>query len=233
MYSERFQKFIQTWQEDFAAERSIDEKVCLDKNGNPIPWYTYPAIEYLAQFDYSQKKIFEFGCGYSSAFWAQRAQSVTSIEDNPDWLQKWQKEFNYPNLKIRHRSENAEYENAVFEDDIKYDVIVIDGKRREQCATAAINALADGGVIIFDDSDRVNNCEEYRRAISLLRQAGLLQIDFYGFCPMNCYTKTTSLFLRRNFDFNSKQKFQPANGWGNLWSMGRRKRKDFFKKLEK
>ena len=69
MYSERFQKFIEMWQKDFAIERTIDEKVCVDRDGNPLPWYTYPAIEYLSQFDYGEKTIFEFGCGYSSLFW--------------------------------------------------------------------------------------------------------------------------------------------------------------------
>ena len=79
MYSDKFLKFIEMWQKDFAIERSIDEKVCVDKDNNPIPWYTYPAIEYLSQFDYSNKEIFEYGCGYSSMFWANRAKKVTSI----------------------------------------------------------------------------------------------------------------------------------------------------------
>ena len=80
MYSEKFKVFIDMWREEFAIERSIDEKVCLDKNDNPIPWYTYPAIEYLSQFDYTDKQIFEFGCGFSSLFWAKRAEKVISIE---------------------------------------------------------------------------------------------------------------------------------------------------------
>jgi hypothetical protein len=95
MYSEKFLKFIEMWQKDFAIERTIDEKVCVDKDGNPIPWYTYPAIEYLSQYDYSELKIFEFGCGYSSAFWAERAKKVVSIEDKTDWFEKWKKEFEY------------------------------------------------------------------------------------------------------------------------------------------
>jgi len=233
MYSERFQKFIEIWCNEFAAERSIDEKICLDKDGNAIPWYTYPAIEYLAQFDYADKNIFEFGCGYSSAFWAERAKNVTGVEDNAEWLEKWQKEFNYPNLDIRCRENGEKYENTVFEDNIKYDVIVIDGKRRKECASAAIKALSDGGMVIFEDSDRVNTCAEYREAIKKLKQAGLLQVDFHGFSPMNCHTKTTSLFLSRSFDFRTKSKFQPSNGWGNLWSMGRKNRKEFYKKFIK
>ena len=130
MYSEKFKIFIDMWREEFAIERSIDEKICVDKDGNPIPWYTYPAIEYLSQFDYSDKSIFEFGCAYSSLFWAKKAKQVISIEDNLKWFEKWKNEFNEPNLDVRWRDEGEIYEQAIFEDGKKYDVIVVDGKRR-------------------------------------------------------------------------------------------------------
>ena len=58
MYSEKFEIFIKMWREEFAIAKTIDEKVCEDRDGNPIPWYTYPAIEYISQFDYSEKEIF-------------------------------------------------------------------------------------------------------------------------------------------------------------------------------
>lgn len=229
MYSEKFQKFIDMWRKDFGIERTIDEKVCLDRDGNPIPWYTYPAIEYLSQFDYSQKKIFEFGCGNSSLFWARRAEKVVSIEDNLQWFEKWQGEFREENLDVRWRDEGEGYYNAIFEDGQQYDVIVIDGKRRADCARCAVRALAPGGLIILDDSDRINTSQEYKDAVAALREAGLLQVDFYGFCPMNCYTKATSLFFSRDFDFVSRHDVQPVNGWGNLWSMNRLARKSLFR----
>lgn len=229
MYSEKFQKFIDMWRKDFGIERTIDEKVCLDRDGNPIPWYTYPAIEYLSQFDYSQKKIFEFGCGNSSLFWARRAEKVVSIEDNLQWFEKWQGEFREENLDVRWRDEGEGYYNAIFEDGQQYDVIVVDGKRRADCARCAVRALAPGGLIILDDSDRINTSQEYKDAVAALREAGLLQVDFYGFCPMNCYTKATSLFFSRDFDFVSRHDVQPVNGWGNLWSMNRLARKSLFR----
>ena len=231
MYSEKFQKFIDVWANEYAMEKSIDEKVCADKDGNPLPWYTFPAIEYLSQFDYRDKKIFEFGCGYSSAFWAERALTVTSVEDNQAYFERWKKEFGFANLDILWRDEGEIYEKAIFENDTKYDVIVIDGKRRVECAEAAVQKLAQGGMIILDDSDRINTSAEYVQAVEILKGAGLLQVDFYGFCPMNNYTKTTSVFFARDFDFKSLYKVQPINGIGNLWSMGRRARKDFFKKF--
>lgn len=229
MYSTKFLTFIEMWQKEYAIEKTIDNKICVDKDNNPIPWYTYPAIEYLSQFDYSDKKIFEYGCGNSSLFWANRAASVTSIEDNPDWFAKWQKEFNAPNLEILHRDEGEIYENAIFEKEDLYDVIIVDGKRREKCCAAATRKLASGGVIILDDSDRINTSLEYVKAIEELKKANLIQIDFYGFCPMNNYTKTTSMFISRNFNFKSLYKIQPINGIGNLWSMNRKSRKEFYK----
>ena len=231
MFSEKFAKVVEMLQKDFALERSIDEKICEDKDGNPIPWYTFPAIEYLSQFDYHTKKVFEFGCGNSSLFWARRAQNVVSIEDNPKWFEKWQAEFSEPALDVRWRDEGEIYENAIFEQEESFDVIVVDGKRRAQCAETAVQKLAPGGMIILDDSDRINTSLEYQNAVKTLKNAGLIQVDFYGFCPMNSYTKTTSLFLSRDFDFQSRYEVQPINGLGNLWSMRRRERKEFFKKL--
>jgi len=230
MYSKKFSKFIEIWQKDFAIEQSIDKKICADKNGNPLPWYTYPAIEYLDQFDYSNKNVFEYGCGYSSLFWANRAKHVTSIEDNSEWFDRWQKEFHCNNLEILHRPEGPDYYNSITEkSDTLYDVIAIDGKNRAECSISALKKLKPSGFIILDDSDRVNASQEYVDAINTLKESNLLQIDFYGFCPMNNYTKTTSCFFSRQFDFKSRHPVQPINGIGNLWGMGRRQRKDFYK----
>lgn len=229
MYSEKFLKFIEMWEKDFGISRTIDEKICVDRDGNPIPWYTYPAIEYLSQFDYQNKKVFEFGVGNSSLFWASRAQKVISIEDNLTWFEKFKNELKAPNLEIRWRDEGEIYEKAILEEDEKQDVIIIDGKRRFECALMSVQKLQKGGIIILDDSDRVNTSLEYQKAIDVLKKADLLQVDFYGFCPMNNYTKATSVFFDRCFDFKSKFDVEPINGLGNLWSMSRRERKEKYK----
>ena len=224
----KFSKFIEIWQKDFAYDRTLEEQVCLDKDGCPIPWYTYPAIEYLEQFDFSDKDIFEYGCGYSSLFWASRARTVTSVEDTPEWYEKWLNEFTQAGISLRLRDE-SEYANTIREDMKMYDVIIIDGKRRKECAQTALSRLKTGGLIILDDSDRTNKSDEYAAAIATLKQAGLLQVDFYGFCPMDCFTKATSLFFHRDFNFQTRAQRQPANGCGNLWGMSRKKRKEFYK----
>ena len=176
--------------------------------------------------------MFEFGCGNSSQFWALAALSVISIEDNAEWLEKWQKELDWkrlPNLEIRHRDEGEGYYNAILESGEKYDVVIIDGKCRADCARVAMERLAPGGMIILDDSDRINTSYEYVDAVNFLKQGDYIQVDFYGFCPMNNFAKTTSLFLSRDFNFESLYKVQPIFGLGSLWSMKRAERKRFYK----
>ncbi|MBQ9235802.1 MAG: class I SAM-dependent methyltransferase [Alphaproteobacteria bacterium] len=228
MFSKKFAMFIDLWRYAYGAERSIDDKVCADASGDELPWYTYPAIEFLRQFDYRQKSVFEFGAGYSSAFWAKRASKVTAVENDEGWLKKWQSELQLSNLQLLYRPELSDYAAAIAGDE-KYDVIAIDGKSREECAFYAVQYLADGGMIILDDSDRANKSQEYQKAIERLREAGLLQIDFFGCCPMNSFTKATSIFFKRDFNFSTLNKIQPANAIGNLWSKTRRERKEFYK----
>ncbi|MFV0625761.1 MAG: class I SAM-dependent methyltransferase [Alphaproteobacteria bacterium] len=230
MFSEKFTKFIEIWQNDFIFDKTVDEKVCTDKEGNPIPWYTYPAIEYLDQFDFSGKKIFEFGCGNSSRWWARRAEQVTSVEDNAEWLAKWRKEFTEENIEIRFRDEGEKYYEAILEGKELYDIIVIDGKKRAECAITALKKVAKGGIIILDDSDRINTSKEYVESVENLAKGDFIQVDFYGFCPMTTYPKTTTLFLSRDVKLVSKYKVQPISGIGNIWKLKKSERKHHFQK---
>lgn len=228
MFHKKFLKFIEIWQKQFAFERTLEQQNASDAEGQPLPWYTYPAIEYLKQFDFSGKKIFEYGCANSSLFWAERALKVVSVEDNLTWYHKWQNEFEADNLEILFREGEA-YENTIFETNEKFDVIVIDGVRRAESAKAAIQVMAEGGMIILDDSDRCEKSPAFRAAVQTLKDAGLLQVDFYGFCPMNIYPKVTSVFFSRNFNFPTVANFQPVGGVGGVWRMPRKQRKELYK----
>src|SRR5262249_2843962 len=54
-------------------------------NGEPIPWYTYPAIDFLAQRHFQDRHVLEFGGGQSTRWWSNRARSVFTIEEDPAW----------------------------------------------------------------------------------------------------------------------------------------------------
>jgi hypothetical protein len=57
-----------------------------DADGFPLPWYTYPAIDFLAQRDFLERDILEFGGGQSTLWWSQRARSVLTIEEDRAWF---------------------------------------------------------------------------------------------------------------------------------------------------
>jgi hypothetical protein len=194
---------------DYGHLNSVKTKSSVDKDNNPLPWYTYPAIEFLTQFDYKNKMIFEWGSGNSSIFWADRAKKVISVEDKPAWYQEI-KSFNRKNLFLKLMTQKKEYIETIRQEKAKYDVIVIDAKYRSDCSRIAYKFLKRGGIIIFDNSERYpKTCEDLRKRNSLI------QVDFSGFGPINSYTWTTSLFFKGTFDFKTIEK-QPHHSIGSL-----------------
>lgn len=99
---------------------------CVDEDTKKIPWYIYPAIEYLSNLDFSNKDIFEFGSGNSSLFWARRAKNVISVEHDEGWYQKI-KNNSIENQQILLRKNDSAYEETIIEQNKKFDVIIIDG----------------------------------------------------------------------------------------------------------
>ncbi len=68
--------------------RSLDEKRPVDKDGNPIPWFTYPAIEFLKERLTKEMTVFEYGSGSSTLFFAERVKEIISVETNKEWFNK-------------------------------------------------------------------------------------------------------------------------------------------------
>jgi hypothetical protein len=179
--------------------RSIAQRSAVDRQGQPLPWYTYPAIEYLNTFDLSNCNVFEFGAGNSSLYWARRARTVTSVEDDAQWHEQVQARA-LPNQDLLHRRDRDGYVAAIENGAAPYDVIVIDGKHRIECTNAAIPQLSPGGMIILDNSDRATE----RSCSALLRGAEFIQVDFCGFGPINGYAWCTSVFFRPTFSMPRK-----------------------------
>ena len=181
---------------DYGQFRSILGGRCLDANGEPIPWYTYPAIEYLDHLDFSGKDVFEYGSGSSTLWWLRKARSVHSVEDDPDWYRRIALAEAAPDrLRYELLTDPHAYVSALA--DTQPDVIVIDGNHRPACVDYLIEKYAstdrDLPMILFDNADW------YPRSVELLRaQMKWLEVDFHGFGPINAYTWTTTLFVCLN-----------------------------------
>lgn len=180
---------------DYAHLKSAAAGRPMDAGGNPVPWYTYPAIEYLRQLDFGDSSVFEYGSGQSTLFWAAKAARVVSVEDDENW-----------HAALAGRvPDNCELilepDLSIYPDVIhryrEFDLIVVDGaargRTRLKCSHAAVSHLRPGGLIILDNSDWLPASARF------LRESGLLQVDMTGLAPGNANTQTTSLFFRRDF----------------------------------
>ena len=178
----------------------------VDARGAPLPWITYPAIDFLSQFDFSDASVFEWGSGFSTLWWSQRCRRIASVESNQDWVlyikQLLPKSVD---LLVTALDANSEIEALTKHHTVRNDVFVIDnyGPFRRYCAEAAADNVTDGGLIVLDNSDQ---CP---RAAEVLRIRGFTQIDFTGFAPGNGYAQSTSLFFRQYLKFATSQKDQP------------------------
>ncbi|MDJ1471634.1 hypothetical protein [Xanthocytophaga flava] len=194
--------YISIIDEDYGHAKSLQLQQCVDKNTNPLPWFTYPAIEYLKQLDLSQKTVLEWGSGNSSLFFSSLAKKVYSIEHNADWYERV-KGFKIANQTIVNATEE-QYVDAIKKFDTKFDIIIVDGILRNECASIAHDFLNSGGLIILDNSDRHPDISKD------LRVKNLIQVDMHGLGPINNYTWTTSFFFTRDFNFLPLNDIQPV-----------------------
>ena len=172
------------------------------QTGEVWPWYTFPAIEYLSELDFSKDVIFEYGCGSSTIFWAQRARKVVSIEHDAAWASKIAK-VAPSNVEIFVLPPATDYAAALLASGGNFDVIVIDGIYRAKCCRDVGQALNPGGLVILDNSDW------YTTASRIIRDQNLIQVDISGWGPLNNYTWTTSLFFHRLFTKTTRDNKQP------------------------
>jgi hypothetical protein len=173
--------------------RSRREGAAVDARGEPIPWYTYPAIEFLAPRVRTDMTVLEYGSGNSTLWWAKRAARVCSVEHDPSWAARL--EGLLPeNVTLRHvpLDPAGTYARSAQAFGLRFDVVAIDGRERVECARLAPEALTERGVVVFDNSDRPDYAEGY----AALADRGFRRIDFVGMAAVEPLKTSTSVFYR-------------------------------------
>lgn len=173
------------WLRSFLARRSFDAEA------HPIPWYTYAATDFVASRVKPGMRVFEWGAGNSTLWYAQRVKNVIACEHDRDWAQIIGKELP-ANAEVVERGLAEGYVEEIARHPPAFDIIAIDGKRRNECVETAVAALSGDGVIVFDNTD----WKEFEPGTRLLERQGFKRIDFTGMSPINVYGSTTSVFYR-------------------------------------
>lgn len=177
---------------------------CVDASGSPLPWYSYPAIDYLRGLDFSASSVFEYGAGASTLFWAARARHVVSVESDEEWYR-----LLLPQLPANGELYWVSLADNTYAESIRahgtFDVIIVDGPggTRMACTEIAPQHLNRGGMIILDNSEHLPQCTAY------LRDRDFLQVDMTGFAPIVTTAQSTSLFFARDAHFRTRDNIQP------------------------
>ena len=193
----RIADIIEVKQKGFLKEtgwfRSYYSGTSIDKNGEPIPWCTYSYNKFIEERLNSDLAIFEFGCGNSTLWYSTRVKKVDAVEHDLGWYKNL-KTLAPSNVNILHKelTYGGSYSKACSEFQDKYDVIIVDGRDRVNCVKNAVEFLSEGGVIVLDNSERV----QYKPGVDYLSDRGFKQLEFYGNVPAKVAEGYTSIFYR-------------------------------------
>jgi protein-L-isoaspartate O-methyltransferase len=164
--------------------KSYHNQTPMDKNGEFLPWMNYAIIDFLNKRLTKNMTFFEYGSGYSSIYYSKKVKDVTSIEYDIEWKNKVQnlfKKYNLDNVKVHFQAINENYPKTIktINPEKKYDIVLVDGRMRVECAIEAISSLSENGVLILDDSSR----DKYQEIFSFYNKNNFKHITFSGIKP--------------------------------------------------
>lgn len=179
-----------------------------------MAWWSYPAMQRVDQFlsERPEARIFEYGAGASTLWLAKRAAQVDSVEHDTRWAESVREMVadSAGNVKLHvvppiaatadtvvrsgrvgHTDlDFADYVSAIDEVGGPFDLIVVDGRARVDAFRRALDHLAEGGVVVFDNIKR----KRYWDVISAM--PGLRIELLKGGTPTLPYPTTTGLIWR-------------------------------------
>ncbi|MGH3756562.1 class I SAM-dependent methyltransferase [Actinophytocola sp.] len=178
-----------------------------------LAWWSYPAMRRVEEFlaDRPGARVFEYGAGASTAWLARRAGQVDSVEHDGEWVEFVRELLaDTPGVKLHAvpatpatprtviRSGRAGHTELDFADYVAtidqvggvFDLIVVDGRARNDAFRRALDHLADDGVIVFDNIKR-------KRYWDVLSAMPGVRIELLkGATPTLPYPTTTGLIRR-------------------------------------
>lgn len=187
----------------------------VDKKGQPLPWYTYPSIEWILGKNWKDANVLEFGCGQSTLFWDRMGATVTGIEDNLTWKLKLEYQLRKTKHKIiyqdptKYLSDNTYLRSLSKPAERSFDVICVDGCDRYAAAVWAYQLMSIDTFVIIDNSDgNHQSCMKDYGYIELFNEdSDIIRMDFIGYPPGNSRAHCTSVFF---YPENKRLKNQPV-----------------------
>ena len=167
-----------------------------DANGMVNPWWGKTTVELVRKKLQKNIRVFEWGSGNSTLFWSQYVGSVVSVEHDLKWYERM-KEIVPNNVKLKYckLEYGGGYCKKILDEKEKFDIILIDGRDRVNCALNSIKHLNERGIIIWDDTQR----EEYQDGYEFIKKHGFKQLELRGIIyGVPSFEGSTSIFYRED-----------------------------------
>ncbi|MEP6794295.1 MAG: hypothetical protein ABJB16_08220 [Saprospiraceae bacterium] len=169
----------------------------ISRTGEPLPWYTYPMIDFLRTRLFVDKTILEFGGGQSTLWWATQAKRIISFEDDKDWFEILTKKIP-TNVELfyitKDSREKSLKEVSAILDQLAipaFDIVIIDGLSREDMINVACSVVSPNGAILCDNAEGYGFYESFK-------EREFKRIDFFGHAPGVIFPHCTSIYFRMN-----------------------------------
>lgn len=161
-----------------------------DRRGEPLPWMPYAFIDFLDERLDPDVRVFEYGSGNSTRWFAERVGEVVSVEHDRTWFDEVHTSVP-SNAEVVYRT-GREYVSTPDEYG-EFDLVVVDGRNRVECVEAATDSLANDGVIVWDDS---RGRPSYSSKMDELERTGFRELSFQGMGPVTANLQRTSVLYR-------------------------------------
>ena len=161
------------------------------KKYSSSPWLVYSATAHIVPF-VSGKRIFEFGSGMSTLWFAERSLEVVSVESNSEWyfsVVGHAHAQRCKNVRVIYADSKASYLAAIAQAGGKFDLILIDGLYRKDCVALARAYLNPNGIAIVDNTDADNGLSETVK--NLFEDSTIL--SFQGWGPGTLHASETTI----------------------------------------
>lgn len=135
------------------------------------PWWNCRAVRYMAERLPDDGRVFEWGSGASTVWFAGRGLDVTAVESEAAWAEQVSKRCAGATVRLipgthegilRSERELRDRGRHFFDDyvaaiddypDGTFDVVIVDGICRAACAERAAAKVKPGGLVIVDDTN--------------------------------------------------------------------------------
>jgi hypothetical protein len=187
----------------------------------PSPWMTFDAIQVLDDHLRPGMRVFEYGSGGSTLFWAKKEATVVSVEHDPLWFGsvhdrlKSSSAVDYrlvepepgvlasdgaPGDPLAYASDDERFRGSNFKryvsqidqfPEASFDLVSIDGRARPSCIMHAAPKVKPGGILVLDNAERPYYLERTRRFIAVFEER-----VYPGVLPSTRHVSQTNIYRR-------------------------------------